>query len=49
MPYNFYIHENKNDSVLIYYDRKKIGQLFIEDWRKLENKLDSVIKNLYEY
>lgn len=35
IPYNFYIHEDKNDSVILYYDRKRIGQLFIEDWRKL--------------
>lgn len=35
IPYNFYVQESKSESVIIYYDRKKVGQLFIEDWKKL--------------
>lgn len=49
IPYNFYLYESKNDSVIIYYDHKKIGELYIEDWKKLESKIESIIKNLYEF
>lgn len=49
IAYNFFIYESKEESVIIYYDRKKIGQLFIDNWKELEGKIEALIKNLYNF
>ena len=35
ISYNYYVAEQKVESALIYYDRRKLAQLYIEDWRTL--------------
>lgn len=48
LAYNFYIYESQKNTVIIYYDRKKIGELYIDNWKKLESRIDSIIKSLQD-
>ena len=48
LPYNFYVHESPKSTVIIYYDRRKIGELYIENWKKLEQRIDSIVKSFQE-
>ena len=48
LPYNFYVYKSSKSSVIIYFDRRKIGELYIDNWKKLEQKIDSIIKNFQE-
>lgn len=32
--------------MIIYYDRKKIGELFMDDWKNVESRIQPIIKNL---